>query len=529
MTRLFWLLTLTAVEAAFGPATPLLGVPCNSGGVDSNNNSPLVMRVGNSDLVRRQRMNALLKTLETSPFPTAEDFVKDQLLSQDTSTLLEKCQWKLRRALLRKIRDAAYQHGIEVDPNFGYPPTQDEREAKEQEQGVQRKAERSAYYAEIKQAQVSRLAARAEEEARRKAEKERAEQRKAEREAARKAEEERIAAEKKAEEERIAAEKKAEEERIAAEKKAEEERIAAEKKAEEERIAAEKKAEEERIAAEKKAEEERIAAEKKAEEERLAAEAAAVQKAEEEEAVKKAEEERLAVEAAAAKKAEEEEAARKAEEERVAAEAAAAKEVEQSSSEPATVDEVSSSSEESIPKQQPIATVTTQMIKELRESTGAGMMDCKKALMESGGDMEDAAVFLRKKGLAKADKKASRVAAEGKIAFSSSGNKAVLVEVNCETDFVGKDANFGGFCNQVAQAAFDVENDSVEALLESKVADGTTVEETRQAMVAKIGENIQVRRMISRGGEGRTVGAYVHMNRIGEWCFLFLFREGVFL
>ena len=518
MTRLFWLLTLTAVEAAFGPATPLLGVPCNSGGVGSNNNSPLVMRVGNSDLVRRQRMNELFKTLETSPFPTAEDFVKDQLLSQDTSTLLEKCQWKLRRALLRKIRDAAYQHGIEVDPNFGYPPTQDEREAKEQEQGVQRKAERSAYYAEIKQAQVSRLAARAEEEARRKAEKERAEQRKAEREAARKAEEE-----------RIAAEKKAEEERIAAEKKAEEERIAAEKKAEEERIAAEKKAEEERIAAEKKAEEERIAAEKKAEEERLAAEAAAVQKAEEEEAVKQAEEERLAVEAAAAKKAEEEEAARKAEEERVAAEAAAAKEVEQSSSEPATVDEVSSSSEESTPKQQPIATVTTQMIKELRESTGAGMMDCKKALMESGGDMEDAAVFLRKKGLAKADKKASRVAAEGKIAFSSSGNKAVLVEVNCETDFVGKDANFGGFCNQVAQAAVDVENDSVEALLESKVADGTTVEETRQAMVAKIGENIQVRRMISRGGEGRTVGAYVHMNRIGEWCFLFLFREGVFL
>ena len=168
--------------------------------------------------------------------------------------------------------------------------------------------------------------------------------------------------------------------------------------------------------------------------------------------------------------------------------------------------------------------VTTKMIKELRDSTGAGMMDCKKALMESGGDIEEAAVFLRKKGLAKADKKASRVAAEGKIAFSSSGNKAVLVEVNCETDFVGKDANFGGFCDQVAEAAVDVDNDSVEILLETKVADGATIEETRQALVAKIGENIQVRRMTSRGGEGSIVGAYIHMNRIGKWlfsCFIF--------
>ena len=174
---------------------------------------------------------------------------------------------------------------------------------------------------------------------------------------------------------------------------------------------------------------------------------------------------------------------------------------------------------ESVEEAKPAATggaVTTKMIKELRDNTGAGMMDCKKALTECGGDMEEATDFLRKKGLAKADKKASRVAAEGKIAFSSAGNKAVLVEVNCETDFVGKDANFGGFCDQVAQAAVEVENDSVDALLEKTMADGASVEETRQALVAKIGENIQVRRMASRGGEGSTVGAYVHMNRIGK-------------
>jgi elongation factor Ts len=152
--------------------------------------------------------------------------------------------------------------------------------------------------------------------------------------------------------------------------------------------------------------------------------------------------------------------------------------------------------------------VTPQTIKELREATGAGMMDCKKALLETDGDQEAAAEYLRKKGLAKADKKASRVAAEGKIAIATSGNKAVMVEVNCETDFVAKDDNFLGFCDKVASAAVGVDGDSVEALM---AKDG--LEETRQAMVAKIGENIQVRRMASRGGEGSTVGAYVHMNR----------------
>jgi elongation factor Ts len=158
--------------------------------------------------------------------------------------------------------------------------------------------------------------------------------------------------------------------------------------------------------------------------------------------------------------------------------------------------------------------VTPKTIKALRDATGAGMMDAKKALLESDGDPELAAEYLRKKGLATADKKAARVAAEGKIAIANSGNKAVMVEVNCETDFVAKDESFLGFCDKVASAAVDVSGDSVSDLM-SMEADGETLEASRQAMVAKIGENIQVRRMASRGGEGSTVGAYVHMNRLG--------------
>lgn len=158
--------------------------------------------------------------------------------------------------------------------------------------------------------------------------------------------------------------------------------------------------------------------------------------------------------------------------------------------------------------------VTPKTIKALRDNTGAGMMDCKKALIECDGDQEAAADYLRKKGLVKADKKATRIAAEGKIAFASSGSKAVMVEVNCETDFVGKDSTFLAYCNQVANAALGVEGDSVEALM-TQESEGETLEATRQALVAKIGENIQVRRINSRGGEGSTVGCYVHMGRIG--------------
>jgi elongation factor Ts len=160
--------------------------------------------------------------------------------------------------------------------------------------------------------------------------------------------------------------------------------------------------------------------------------------------------------------------------------------------------------------------VTPKLIKELRDQTSAGMMDCKKALLETDGDMEAAAEYLRKKGLAKADKKASRVAAEGKIALASDSNgRAVMVEVNCETDFVGKDSTFLDFSDKVALAALNVKDDLVESLMGQEV-DGESLESIRQALVAKIGENIQVRRMASRGGNGNTVvGGYVHMNSIG--------------
>ena len=149
--------------------------------------------------------------------------------------------------------------------------------------------------------------------------------------------------------------------------------------------------------------------------------------------------------------------------------------------------------------------VTPKTIKELRDATGAGMMDCKKALLETEGDQDAAAEYLRKKGLAKADKKASRVAAEGKIAVKSDGRTAVMVEVNCETDFVAKDDNFLGFCEKVAGAAVNSQVESVEGLMNQEV-DGETLEEIRKALVAKIGENIQVRRLASGGGNGKTVG-----------------------
>ena len=160
------------------------------------------------------------------------------------------------------------------------------------------------------------------------------------------------------------------------------------------------------------------------------------------------------------------------------------------------------------------AEITAKAVKALRDATGAGMMDCKKALTEADGDADVAAEELRKKGLAKADKKAGRVAAEGKIGIAGTNNKAVLVEVNCETDFVAKDGTFLSFVDQVAETALSMGDGQVEDLLNASLDDGS-VEDARQAMVAKIGENIQVRRMESRGSPDTTVGSYVHMNRIG--------------
>ena len=156
--------------------------------------------------------------------------------------------------------------------------------------------------------------------------------------------------------------------------------------------------------------------------------------------------------------------------------------------------------------------ITASLVKELRERTGAGMMECKKALTENNGDIDAAAEALRKSGLAAADKKASRVAAEGRIATAQDGGKAALVEINCETDFVAKDENFLAFADAVAKAALSV-ND-VEALKDVKLDSGETVDEARAALIAKIGENIQVRR-IARVDSTNNVGTYVHGGRIG--------------
>jgi len=142
------------------------------------------------------------------------------------------------------------------------------------------------------------------------------------------------------------------------------------------------------------------------------------------------------------------------------------------------------------------------------------MMECKKALSETGGNIDAAAEALRKSGLAKADKKADRVTAEGRIAAAQNDNVAVLVEINSETDFVAKDDNFLRFADTVAQAALTSGAADVEALKAVKVESGETIEETRAAVIAKVGENLQVRRMV-RVESANNVAAYVHGGRIG--------------
>jgi elongation factor Ts len=161
-----------------------------------------------------------------------------------------------------------------------------------------------------------------------------------------------------------------------------------------------------------------------------------------------------------------------------------------------------------------MAEITASLGKELRERTGAGMMECKKALTESNGDIDAAAEALRKSGLAKADKKADRVAAEGRVAAAQDGGKAVLVEINSETDFVAKDGNFVTLCDAIAQAALTSGAADVEALKAAKLASGETVEEARAAAIAKLGENIQVRRMVQLD-TSNNVAAYVHGGKIG--------------
>ncbi|MFL9582542.1 translation elongation factor Ts [Stenotrophomonas sp. AB1(2024)] len=155
--------------------------------------------------------------------------------------------------------------------------------------------------------------------------------------------------------------------------------------------------------------------------------------------------------------------------------------------------------------------ITASLVKELRERTGAGMMECKKALTEANGNIDAAAEALRKSGAAKADKKADRVAAEGRLGQALAGGKAVLVEVNSETDFVANDVNFKKFVDDVAAAALASGAADVEALKSAPLANGQTVEEARATAIQTLGENIQIRRLIKLDTAGN-IGAYVHTN-----------------
>jgi elongation factor Ts len=158
--------------------------------------------------------------------------------------------------------------------------------------------------------------------------------------------------------------------------------------------------------------------------------------------------------------------------------------------------------------------ITASMVKELRERTGAGMMECKKALVESGGDMDKAVEILRMSGQAKADKKASRVAADGRIAIAEREGRAAIVEINSETDFVAKDENFVAFAEAVAETVLTGEAQDVEALASEFLPDGRMVETARTELVAKVGENISVRRF-QRVASGGSLGVYSHGARIG--------------
>jgi elongation factor Ts len=161
--------------------------------------------------------------------------------------------------------------------------------------------------------------------------------------------------------------------------------------------------------------------------------------------------------------------------------------------------------------------ITASMVSELRQRTGAGMMECKKFLQMTNGDIEQAVLEMRKAGQAKADKKADRIAAEGiiVIARDASGRHAVMLEVNSETDFVARDAGFMAFANTAAETALHTKSADVQSLMNQKAHNGSeSVEEARQQLVAKIGENIQVRRLVHLESNG-IVGAYSHGARIG--------------
>src|SRR6202789_3525212 len=158
--------------------------------------------------------------------------------------------------------------------------------------------------------------------------------------------------------------------------------------------------------------------------------------------------------------------------------------------------------------------ITADTVKQLRERTGAGMMECKKALVETQGNLDAAAELMRKSGLAKADKKAARVAAEGTVAVERDGNSAVLVEINSETDFVARSDEFLAFARDVARAALEKAPADLNALLALRHG-AASLDDQRRALVAKIGENISIRRFVRVTAPG-ALGTYIHGGRIGS-------------
>ena len=162
--------------------------------------------------------------------------------------------------------------------------------------------------------------------------------------------------------------------------------------------------------------------------------------------------------------------------------------------------------------------VSADSVRELRRRTGAGMMDCKRALQETGGDLEAAIEHMRVAGLARADRKADRVATEGAIFVGEGADGArAMVELNCETDFVARNEIFTAFGNQLTAHVLTAQPDSLEALLASALPGDTTVDEARRGLVVKLGENVGVRRfcVLKPSSQAAGIAAYVHGRRIG--------------
>ncbi|HDE4602137.1 TPA: elongation factor Ts [Staphylococcus aureus] len=164
-----------------------------------------------------------------------------------------------------------------------------------------------------------------------------------------------------------------------------------------------------------------------------------------------------------------------------------------------------------------MATISAKLVKELREKTGAGMMDCKKALTETDGDIDKAIDYLREKGIAKAAKKADRIAAEGLVHVETKGNDAVIVEINSETDFVARNEGFQELVKEIANQVLDTKAETVEALMETTLQNGKSVDERIKEAISTIGEKLSVRRFAIRTKtDNDAFGAYLHMGgRIG--------------